>query len=82
VDLRGRRGVVAGAGSGIGRELALAFGRRGGHLLLVGRREQPLRETAELVREAGGTDDVLAVDITAPGKTSPGRSLPTQATGW
>jgi short-subunit dehydrogenase len=67
VDLRGRRGVVTGAGSGIGRELALGFGSRGGHLLLVGRREQPLRETAELVRKAGGTADVLAVDITAEG---------------
>lgn len=48
-------------------ELALEFGRRGGHLLLVGRREQPLRETTELVREAGGTAGVLAVDITADG---------------
>jgi short-subunit dehydrogenase len=67
MDLRGRRGVVTGGGSGIGRELALEFGRRGGDLLLVGRREQPLRETVEMIREGGGTADVLAVDITADG---------------
>lgn len=67
MNLNDRSGVITGAGSGIGRELALAFAQRGGHLLLVGRREQPLRDTARLVAKAGGTAEVLALDITAPG---------------
>lgn len=67
MDLNGRHGIITGAGSGIGRRLAAEFGGRHARLLLVGRREEPLRETAELVRAAGGDADVLAVDITEPG---------------
>ncbi|WP_051341914.1 SDR family NAD(P)-dependent oxidoreductase [Pseudonocardia spinosispora] len=67
IDLTGRSGVITGAGSGIGRALAEEFGARGAHLLLVGRREQALRETASAVVRAGGTAEVLAVDITAEG---------------
>lgn len=39
--------VISGAGSGIGREIAWALGRRGYRLALLGRREEPLRETLE-----------------------------------
>ncbi|HEY6737443.1 MAG TPA: SDR family oxidoreductase [Actinopolymorphaceae bacterium] len=38
--------VVTGAGSGIGRATALAFARRGAHVLAVGRREHALKATA------------------------------------
>lgn len=67
MDLTDRRGVVTGAGSGIGRELAVALGRRRGKLLLVGRRAAPLQETAGFVAAAGGEAEVLVRDITAPG---------------
>ena len=67
LDLHNRRGVITGAGSGIGRALAEQFGQRGARLLLVGRREPLLRETAEAVVEAGGIAEVLAADITADG---------------
>lgn len=65
MDLANRRGVITGAGSGIGRELAVEFGKRGGELLLVGRRREPLEETAERVRSAGGRASILNVDLTA-----------------
>lgn len=67
LDLRNRHGVITGAGSGIGRALAERFGGRGARLLLVGRREPMLWETAEAVVAAGGSAEVLALDITADG---------------
>ncbi|MGZ0712759.1 SDR family NAD(P)-dependent oxidoreductase (plasmid) [Coraliomargarita sp. W4R53] len=63
MELRNRRGIVTGAGQGIGREIALKFAAEGAHLLLVGRREQTLNETAKLVEAAGGSAEVLAQDL-------------------
>src|SRR5947209_20157154 len=42
--VRGRRVLLTGASSGIGRETALALGRPGGSVTLVGRREELLAE--------------------------------------
>jgi uncharacterized protein len=67
MDLRNRHGIITGAGSGIGRTLAEHLGRREARLLLVGRREESLEETAELVRTAGGVAHVLAADVTTDG---------------
>lgn len=47
-----RRALVTGGSSGIGRALALALARAGGHVAIVARREAPLRETAEALRAA------------------------------
>ena len=67
LDLRNRHGIITGAGQGIGRALALEFGSRGAHLLLVGRKESTLTATARLVEAAGGTAEVLTQDLTLPG---------------
>jgi uncharacterized protein len=67
VELLDRSGIITGAGSGIGRELAREFGLRNARLILVGRREAPLLETAELVESAGGTAHVLVADVTEGG---------------
>ncbi|MEU7428233.1 SDR family oxidoreductase [Streptomyces sp. NPDC040750] len=55
--------AVTGAGTGIGRATARAFAAEGAHVLAVGRRAEPLNETA------AGHDRItpLAVDITAAG---------------
>ncbi len=66
VDLTNRYGIITGAGQGIGRSLALEFGRRGGHLLLVGRQLSTLTETAQLVASEGGTTEILVEDLTQP----------------
>jgi NAD(P)-dependent dehydrogenase (short-subunit alcohol dehydrogenase family) len=52
--------VVSGAGSGIGREVALALGRRGHRLALLGRRREPLERT---LADAGGDGRVLPADV-------------------
>ncbi|TFD70727.1 SDR family NAD(P)-dependent oxidoreductase [Cryobacterium gelidum] len=67
LDLNNRHGIITGAGQGIGRALAVEFGSRGAHLLLVGRKESTLTATAQLVEAAGGTAEVLAQDLTLQG---------------
>ncbi|TKV26149.1 SDR family NAD(P)-dependent oxidoreductase [Arthrobacter sp. NamB2] len=67
MDIANRTGVITGAGTGIGRALAVEFGRHNGNLLLVGRRAEPLEETADMVRSVGGQAEVFPVDITDPG---------------
>ncbi|WP_031069463.1 SDR family oxidoreductase [Streptomyces sp. NRRL S-118] len=61
-----RIAVVTGAGSGIGRSVALALAEDGWSLALAGRRDGPLQETAAL---AGAGAEVLCVptDVTSPG---------------
>ncbi|MBV9864216.1 MAG: SDR family oxidoreductase [Abitibacteriaceae bacterium] len=55
MKLQNRVAVITGAGSGIGRVIAVAFAQEGAQLALVGRREHKLRETAELC----GNDPLL-----------------------
>ena len=52
--------VVSGGGTGIGREIALELGRRGYDLALLGRREEPLRQTLE---ESGAGGLALVCDV-------------------
>src|SRR5262245_43508570 len=68
LDLRGRRTLITGAGSGIGRALALELAARQGRLVLAGRRPEPLEETAALVTERGGTAHTISADLTADGE--------------
>ena len=58
--------LVTGAGSGIGRASALALIRDGFHVVLAGRREQPLRETASMAKERSGNALTAAADVTSP----------------
>lgn len=55
---------ITGAGSGIGRAMALAFGGRGDHVVLSGRRKEPLEAVAGEIAAAGsGTAEVAVVDV-------------------
>jgi short-subunit dehydrogenase len=62
VRLHGRRVVVTGASSGIGREIARELARRGVCVLAVGRDERELEE----VRAFGGGVSILEADISTP----------------
>jgi 3-oxoacyl-[acyl-carrier protein] reductase len=66
LGLRDRACVVTGASGGIGRATAVALGGEGASVLLLGRREDTLRELAEACRAAGGRGEPLALDVTAP----------------
>jgi 3-oxoacyl-[acyl-carrier protein] reductase len=66
LGLEDRACTVTGASSGIGRATALALARERAAVLLVGRREEPLREVARQCADVGGRGEVLALDVTAP----------------
>lgn len=61
--LKDKTAIITGAGSGIGRAIAIAFAREGANVALVGRRRDPLTETA---RECGQNRLVVAADLRNP----------------
>ncbi|GAC1046205.1 SDR family oxidoreductase [Rhizobium sp. No.120] len=62
MPLKGKRILITGAGSGIGRALAIDASRRGARICICGRREDKLHETMESLLGAGHME--LAADIT------------------
>ena len=58
--------LVTGAGTGIGRSVALALGREGYAVVLAGRRAGPLEETAAAANAAGTRTLVVPADVTDP----------------
>ena len=63
-DLAGMVAVITGAGSGVGRAVAVALAAAGGTPVLVGRTREPLWETAALVAGVGGQSLVRPADVT------------------
>lgn len=61
---RGKTALITGAGSGIGREIAVRFSKMGIVCALVGRREDALQRTAEMIGAENGKSFVFACDIT------------------
>lgn len=55
--------VVTGASSGIGRAVAVRFGRDGARVALAARHRGELDRTAEMVRKAGGEALVAPTDV-------------------
>lgn len=52
----GKSVLVSGGGTGIGRAIAVLYARLGAQVTICGRREEPLQETAALIREGLGLD--------------------------
>jgi NAD(P)-dependent dehydrogenase (short-subunit alcohol dehydrogenase family) len=61
---RDRTALVTGAGTGIGRSIAVKLGALGWRVAIGGRRAEPLAETAALVEQAGGTCFAHPLDVT------------------
>ncbi len=61
--LKGRTILITGGGTGLGRAMALRFAELGAQLFLVGRREDPLRETVKDIRAKGARAAYASADI-------------------
>jgi NAD(P)-dependent dehydrogenase (short-subunit alcohol dehydrogenase family) len=64
--LSGKRALVTGASSGIGREVALRFAAEGALVACGGRDAQRTRETADRIREGGGQAFEALGDVSTP----------------
>ncbi len=64
--LRGRSALVTGAGNGLGRAIALALAGAGARVVVAGRTEAGLQETAARVAAFGGSTRVGLVDVADP----------------
>lgn len=64
VDLKGQTALVTGASQGLGRAIALAFGKAGANVACVARNAAKLKETVDAVVAAGGTAEAFACDVT------------------
>jgi NAD(P)-dependent dehydrogenase (short-subunit alcohol dehydrogenase family) len=62
-DFSNKTVLVTGAGSGIGREAAIAFAARGARVYCVGRRELNVAETREAIHKVGGMAHAVQADV-------------------
>ncbi|OMF56628.1 short-chain dehydrogenase [Paenibacillus sp. FSL R5-0490] len=56
--------IITGAGSGLGKELALLFAGQGFHIILTGRTLDKLQSVEQEIHEAGGSAQSYTLDIT------------------
>lgn len=71
LGIRGRRAVIGGSSSGIGRATAELLVAEGVEVVLIARSEGKLEETARLLRDRGGIVTTVAADLsTASGVDS------------
>jgi NAD(P)-dependent dehydrogenase (short-subunit alcohol dehydrogenase family) len=61
--LKDRAIFLSGGGSGLGRSMALRCAALGAKMFVIGRREEPLRETCEEIRKAGGAAAYTTCDV-------------------
>jgi NAD(P)-dependent dehydrogenase (short-subunit alcohol dehydrogenase family) len=62
MKLEGKPALITGAGSGIGRAVALLFAREGAKLMLAGPTEERERAVAAQIEEEGGTAKFIVTD--------------------
>ena len=62
--LNGKRVIVTGGGSGIGRAVCQRFGEEGAEVAVFDLNEEGAQETARLIQDAGGKAQAFKTDIT------------------
>ncbi len=64
--LKGKTTIITGGGTGLGRSMALRLAGLGARVAVLGRRPEPLQETARAIREAGGVAAGFPCDVRDP----------------
>jgi gluconate 5-dehydrogenase len=64
LSLSGKRALVTGAGTGLGRQMALALAEAGAHVVVCGRRREPIESCAAEARAFGIEAQSIAADVT------------------
>ncbi|MCM3914004.1 SDR family oxidoreductase [Pseudomonas aeruginosa] len=62
--LDGRRALVTGASSGLGRHFAMTLAAAGAEVVVTARRQAPLQALVEAIEVAGGRAQAFALDVT------------------
>lgn len=65
-DLHGKKALVTGASSGIGKEVALAYVQAGAEVAVAARHFEALEEVAAELTAAGGRVVPISCDVTRP----------------
>lgn len=66
LSLADKVAVVTGGGTGLGRAMCLAMARAGAHIVVAGRRLEPLQEVVSRVQECGRQGVAVSADIIDP----------------
>ena len=64
--LDGKRLFITGGSRGLGREMALAIAEAGADVILVGRDQASLDQTADEIRERGRAATTIVADVGIP----------------
>jgi NAD(P)-dependent dehydrogenase (short-subunit alcohol dehydrogenase family) len=64
MNLKDKVVLITGAGSGLGKALALAAGQVGARVICAGRRTDKIQQTAEEVTKSGGVGTAMEMDVT------------------
>jgi len=64
MNLKNKVLLITGAGSGLGKALALAAGQAGAKVICAGRRKEQIQQAADEVTKAGGVGTAMEMDVT------------------
>jgi len=64
MNLKDKAVLITGAGSGLGKVLAVAAGQVGAKVICAGRRKDKIQHTADEVSKAGGMGTAVEMDVT------------------
>src|ERR1700722_20556445 len=69
-DLHGKRALVTGASSGMGRRVAIAYAEAGAEVALAARNAEALQAVVDEIAAAGGRAVPIRCDVTQPEQVS------------